>query len=367
MQPIELISENNSEVVIFAAVTGTILNLSTSGSAAFGYLPEELIGRNLIDFVHPSALPVLAEALRKAVAAPRITSKVELLIQHKDASRRITECAISNFPRHPGIDSLFISCCDISVSRAARKLERAQFQELLRSNARLEELVYAVAHDLRENFRTISAFATLLLKDGGIHSRGAELARFISGGVARMSSLFESLYSSASQGLEAAPSPVVLDDILAEVLQNLAHIIATSKAVVTATPLPVVRGNSQQLVRVFQNLVVNAIKYRSAEPIRIHVLALPQGPDWMIKVCDNGIGIAAADHERIFRLLNRLHGPELPGSGIGLALCKKSVEGMGGKIWVESEPGAGSSFCFLLTAAESCSIPALARAMGAAN
>jgi signal transduction histidine kinase len=115
--------------------------------------------------------------------------------------------------------------------------------------------------------------------------------------------------------------------------------------------LPFVQGSQIQLLRVFQNLILNAIKYRSEMPVEINVTAEPIGHDWIIKVKDNGIGIAPEYQERVFGLLERLHGPEIPGAGIGLAICKKIIEAMGGAIWVESEAGSGSIFCFTITAA----------------
>jgi signal transduction histidine kinase len=119
---------------------------------------------------------------------------------------------------------------------------------------------------------------------------------------------------------------------------------------VTVEPLPLVQGNQKHLVRVFQNLIANAIKYRGAAPARIHVTAERLGTEWIIKVRDNGIGIPPEHYERVFRLFKRLHGPETPGAGIGLAICKKIVEAMGGAIWIEPAPGSGSIFCFTITA-----------------
>jgi light-regulated signal transduction histidine kinase (bacteriophytochrome) len=175
------------------------------------------------------------------------------------------------------------------------------------------------------------------------------LGDFIIDAVARMSALFEGLHTFALHGV-GHPQPVDLGLVVANVLQNMRHAILTSNACVIVDSLPRVLGDEKHLLRVFQNLIANAIKYRSEAPPEIHVSVEKLEADWVIKVKDNGIGISHEHHERVFQLLKRLHGPETPGSGIGLAICKKIIESAGGRIWVESESGAGSTFCFTIAA-----------------
>jgi light-regulated signal transduction histidine kinase (bacteriophytochrome) len=204
---------------------------------------------------------------------------------------------------------------------------------------------------LREPLRTVSMFAQLLIKGSQLDTEGKLLAKFIIDGAARMSALFEGLQAFAIRGLDDLPQPSDLGHVVAEVLQDLAHAISNSDVIVTVDPLPCVRGSEKHLRRVFQNLIVNAIKYRSSAPIEIHVSAEPLAEGWLIKVKDNGIGIAPEHRDDVFFLLKRLHGTEIPGAGIGLSICRKIIEALGGRIWVESELGAGSTFCFTLTAA----------------
>jgi signal transduction histidine kinase len=128
------------------------------------------------------------------------------------------------------------------------------------------------------------------------------------------------------------------------------HAIMTSNATTTVETLPCGQGNEKHLLRVFQNLISNAIEYRGDAPLEIRVTAKRLESNWVVKVQDNGVDIAPEHHERVFRLLKRLHGPETPGAGIGLAICKKIIEAAGGKIRVESNPGAGSTFYFTVTA-----------------
>jgi light-regulated signal transduction histidine kinase (bacteriophytochrome) len=170
-------------------------------------------------------------------------------------------------------------------------------------------------------------------------------------GTARMSALFEGLHGFAIRGFDGPAQPVDLSHVIDDVLQDLGHAITTGNAIVTVDPLPVVQGNEKHLLRVFQNLIVNAIKYRSEAPVEIHVTAERLGPAWVIKVKDNGVGIAPEQREQVFGLFKRLHGPDTPGAGIGLAICKKIVEAMGGAIWVELAPGPGSIFCFTISSA----------------
>jgi light-regulated signal transduction histidine kinase (bacteriophytochrome) len=200
-------------------------------------------------------------------------------------------------------------------------------------------------------------FTELLIEEADLDARGKMQAQFIVDGVARMSALFEGLHTFAVRGFDDPPQPFDLGSAVAEVLDDLGHAIKTSGATVTVDPLPVVLGNEKHLVRVFQNLIVNAIKYRSDAPVEIHVTAERLGAEWIIKVRDNGIGIAPEHQDRVFGLFKRLHGPETPGAGIGLAICRKIIDAMGGAIWVEPAPRQGSIFCFTIAAMQ---VPALA-------
>ena len=131
-----------------------------------------------------------------------------------------------------------------------------------------------------------------------------------------------------------------------QALKNLEQAVQESGATVALGPLPAALGSESHLVELFQNLFSNAIKYRSAAPVEIHVTAERLGQEWVVKVKDNGLGIDPEYHDQIFGLFKRLHGQSIPGTGLGLAICKKIVERMGGKIWVESELGKGCVFCF---------------------
>jgi light-regulated signal transduction histidine kinase (bacteriophytochrome) len=143
--------------------------------------------------------------------------------------------------------------------------------------------------------------------------------------------------------------PVNCNEALDRALGNLKMAIAESDAEITREPLPTVNGDLTLLTQLFQNLVGNALKFRGEQPLKVHIEASRQGTDWQFSVSDNGIGIAPQDFERIFVIFQRLHGREkYPGTGIGLSMCKKIVERHGGRIWLESKLGKGTSFFFTL-------------------
>jgi chemotaxis family two-component system sensor kinase Cph1 len=163
-----------------------------------------------------------------------------------------------------------------------------------------------------------------------------------------MSTLVDDLLGFATTGMREPPRQVELTGAVAQATQNLALAMEASSAVVTVDWLPIVQSNEIHLVRLFQNLISNAVKYRSERPLEIHISAIERGRDWVIGVKDNGLGIAAADRERVFMPFIRLVNRDIPGTGLGLAVCRKIVEGLGGKIWVDSELGIGSTFSFTI-------------------
>jgi signal transduction histidine kinase len=178
------------------------------------------------------------------------------------------------------------------------------------------------------------------------------MAKLIVDGAARMSTLVDDLLSFATSGMHEPPQSVDLQHAVAQAMQNLALAIKVGGAIVTVDGLPIVRSSEIHLVRLFQNLISNAVKYRSKHAVEIHVTAEQRGPDWVIRIEDNGLGIAEEDQARVFMPFIRLANRDVHGSGLGLAVCRKIVEGLGGTIWVESEIGAGSTFSFTIVGAE---------------
>ncbi|MGH9639786.1 MAG: sensor histidine kinase, partial [Bryobacteraceae bacterium] len=218
-------------------------------------------------------------------------------------------------------------------------------------NADLEQFTHSASHDLQEPLRMIGIYSQMLQKKyaGKLGASGDEFIGHIATGVARMEQLLADLrmFIRASTADKSARKNADANEALSCALTNLTAAIESSSASVTHGPLPQVRMHEFQLEQLFQNLIGNAIRYRNAEPPRIHVSAEPCGEMWKFSIRDNGIGIAPEYKEQVFGLFKRLHTwSECPGTGMGLAICKRIVERAGGRIWVESERGKGATFSF---------------------
>lgn len=247
---------------------------------------------------------------------------------------------------------------DVSGRRKAeQELEQAHKQlarradELRRSNEDLSQFAHAASHDLRSPLSTIVQYAQLLeLRYGSQIAEGKEFLRYMTTAAKRMSKLIEDLLSYAQVSADNTPlsAPVDANRQLSTAMENLRSAIDHSGAMITYDALPEVFVDATNLLRIFQNLIGNAIHYRSASAPRIHVTAADQNEQWLFSCKDNGIGIAPEFQTQIFEPFKRLHGTDRPGSGIGLAVCKRIIERYNGSIWVESAANQGSTFFFTL-------------------
>jgi signal transduction histidine kinase len=245
--------------------------------------------------------------------------------------------------------------------RVTERTEAAEQRaaELKRSNEDLERFAYVASHDLQEPLRAVASYTQLLqsrLSDK-LDDETRTFLDYVLGGAARMRALIHDLLDYSRVGREPmarAHTQVNLDEVLDAALEDLAAAVSESGAEIRRGPLPTVRGDPAQLVQLLRNLIANAIRFRSEAPpaidVRAERLSGERAGLWQVSVKDNGIGIEPRHHERIFVIFQRLHGRERPGTGIGLAICKKIVELHGGSIWVDSAPGQGATFHFTLAA-----------------
>jgi PAS domain S-box-containing protein len=334
---------------------GEIVLLNVQAEKQFGYSRDELVGQKVKNIIPEGfAERLIADDTRSAAEAlaQQIGTGIELSGRRKDGSEFPLEIMLSPLESAEGI-LVTAAIRDISERKKSEEHLVKAVGNLKRSNEELQQFAYVASHDLQEPLRMVASYTQLLAKryKGRLDSDADEFIAYAVDGCHRMQGLIQDLLAYSRAGADGkALRKISGDNALNEALTNLRRTIGESGAVVTHDPLPVIQTDDTQLALVFQNLVGNAIKYRSTEVPRVHVSASKNGGrEWIFSVRDNGLGIDPQYFERIFILFQRLHGrAEFEGTGIGLAICKKIVERLGGRIWVESLPKKGSTFYFAL-------------------
>jgi PAS domain S-box-containing protein len=329
---------------------GRFLRWNKNLERVTGYGAEEISGMTPLDFFSREEARSVAEAIERAFAEGE--ASVEAAFVTKSGRRvpyyftgiRVT---IDSQPLLTGVGM------DITERKRAEGALLATSAELERSNRELERFAYVASHDLQEPLRMVASYTRLLERRYGdkLDQDAREFIGYAVDGANRMQRLIQDLLSYARVTTRGRPfEPVDVQAALEEAILNLQVTVAEAGAEITHDPLPAVRGDRTQIVQLFQNLIDNAVKFRREDrPPRIHVSAHRREAEWLFCVEDNGIGIDPRYFDRIFVLFQRLHGREdYPGTGIGLALCKRIVERHGGSIGVDSRVGEGARFCFTL-------------------
>jgi PAS domain S-box-containing protein len=334
---------------------GEIVLLNVQAEKQFGYSRDELVGQQVKNIIPEGfAERLIADGTRTAAEAlaQQIGTGIELIARRKDGTEFPIEIMLSPLESAEGI----LVTAAIRNITERKKSEEHLVQtvgELKRSNDELQQFAYVSSHDLQEPLRMVTSYTQLLAGryKGRLDSDADEFIAFAVDGCNRMQGLIKDLLAYSRAGTNGKVlHEISAENALKEALANLRATIDQSGAVVTRDALPAIRTDEMQLTQVFQNLVGNAIKYRGAEVPHVHVSATKNGGnEWTFSVRDNGLGIDPQYYERIFILFQRLHGrDEFEGTGIGLAICKKILERLGGRIWVESQPEKGSTFYFTL-------------------
>jgi PAS domain S-box-containing protein len=342
------------DAMVVVNQSGAIVLLNVQAERQFGFHRDELVGQQVTTIIPQGfAERLLADSLRSGAdaLAQQIGTGIELTGRRKDGSQLPIEIMLSPLESPEGT----------LVTAAIRNITQRQnaevhlvktIAELKRSNDELEHFAYVASHDLQEPLRMVASYTQLLAKryTGRLDADADEFIAYAVDGSNRMQTMIQDLllYSRAGTTSKVLRD-ISSEDALQEALANLKAAIQESGTVVTHDSLPELTTDKTQLVQVLQNLIGNGIKYHGAELPRVHVSARRGSKEWIFAVRDNGLGIDPQYFDRIFVLFQRLHGrEEFEGTGIGLAICKKMLERLDGRIWVESQPAQGSTFYFAL-------------------
>lgn len=313
--------------------------------------PEEIAGRSMVEVLGPEGYETLRPYVDRVLAGERTAYQAP--VKYSDLGVRWVDAVyVPTFDRSGAVDGWVAHVADITGMKQVQADLRKSNERLARSNEDLERFAFVASHDLQEPLRMITTYAQLLIRayPAELDSEAGVFVANIVEGTRRMRSLLSDLlaYSEIGAGNDEPPQTVDLNEVIETVKQNLKAAIDETGAVIVSDGLPVLAAHESQIVPLFQNLVGNAIKYRSVEPPRICITVQGVDGGWQFAVADNGMGIAPEYHEKIFGVFKRLHGKKIPGTGIGLAICQRVVERYGGRIWVQSQAGQGATFFFTL-------------------
>jgi PAS domain S-box-containing protein len=337
--------ENSSDGILLLDASGKIRYASASAARVLGYAQQEVVGSIGFDRMHPDDQGHARYLFAKALDTPRSPVRFEARVHRSDGQWIWVDSTINNLLDEPEVNGVVWNYRDISERKATETALR-------HANEGLEQFAYAAAHDLQEPIRNIAIYSELLAKryQDKLDEEANKFIGITVEGARRMQTLIHDLlaytHSLSVAGEEEISTDA--DQVIEEVLSNLHTAIDDSGASVIYDPLPKLPVYRAHLVQLFQNLIGNALKYRGQQRPCVRVSVEESGGEFKIAIEDNGIGIAPDHRERIFGVFKRLHGRDIPGNGMGLAICNRIILHYRGRIWVESELGKGAKFVFTL-------------------
>ena len=338
---------DSDDAILSKTLDGTILTWNPGAERLFGYSPDEIIGQSVYSLV-PEQCSVDEAGILARVRNNERVRHFETRRRCKDGTE--LEVSVTLSPIRNGAGQVVAASSIVRDITEARRRDA----ELRRSNAELEQFAYVASHDLQEPLRMVANYTELLAERyrGRLDDKADLYIKYASGGARRMQKLVSDLLTySRNASQDRAPDRVSTRALVAEVLQSMQSTMENAGASVQYGELPDVLGDEGQLWHVFQNLIDNAIKFRSEAAPRIVIAAVSSGSHVTFSVTDNGIGLDMKHADQLFQMFRRLHDRDkYEGSGIGLALVRRIVERHGGTVWVESAPGAGATFSFTLPA-----------------
>ena len=342
--------------------------------ATIGQAANEIVGRALSDLLHPNDANVLASRFEAMDAGHWDAFSVEVRLRGMEPPRWAIVSVAGVRRSQRSASCYVVQVQDVTAARAAERRLAVYAAELERSNQELEQLAYVVSHDLQAPLRTLRGYAELLLEEYGrkLDEQGRRWVAYMLSATDRMHVLIADLLKVARvQSHSSQMTPAELGPIVTRAWERIRYAYEGVNPEFVCEALPTVPVDEIQIEQVFQNLFDNALKYRNPEVTpRVEVRSERSGEFWRLSVRDNGIGLDMTHADRIFDIFQRLHPDHAyDGTGIGLAVCRKIVERHRGRIWVESQPGRGSTFCFTLPAAawQEPDAPASAELQAAGN
>lgn len=310
---------------------------------------SEVIGKEALDFVHPDSHALVKERIRRSLQDSEPAPLTEEKYIRTDGTTIYMEVAAIPII-YQGQKASQVMIRDITDRKKSDAILQEKTEALEKAYEELERFAYVASHDLREPLRKMSSFSQLLggRYKGQLDEKADKYIWYIVDGAKRMEKLIEDLLGYSRLGrADLTLATTSAENSVKQATTDLEQVLLENDAEITYNDLPIIQANPGQLEQLFRNLIHNAVKFRSEDKPRVHISARKKNGSWVFSVKDNGIGIDPEQWERIFRIFQRLHTrDEYSGTGIGLAIAKKIVERHGGRIWVESEPGKGSTFYF---------------------